>query len=69
MIQFDIRGKAETASDRIAPVVSALKSGQRANPSLRIEEFGDATSGAAARRQIQSDLKQGRDDVAARDAC
>jgi uncharacterized membrane protein YdfJ with MMPL/SSD domain len=56
MIQFEIRGKAETAGDRIAPVVSALKSGQRANPSLRIEEFGDATSGAALDKKIQSDL-------------
>ncbi|HEY7259275.1 MAG TPA: MMPL family transporter, partial [Gaiellales bacterium] len=56
MIQFEITGKADTASDRIGPVVAALKAGQAANPSLRIEEFGDATSGAALDKKIQSDL-------------
>jgi RND superfamily putative drug exporter len=56
MIQFDIRGDADTASDRIAPVVAAVKSGQAANPSLRVEEFGDATSGAALDKKIQGDL-------------
>ena len=56
MIQFDIKGDADTASDRIAPVVAAVKSGQQANPSLRVEEFGDATSGAQLDKKIQSDL-------------
>ena len=56
MIQFDIKGDADTASDRIAPVVAAVKSGQQDNPSLRIEEFGDATSGAQLDKKIQSDL-------------
>jgi uncharacterized membrane protein YdfJ with MMPL/SSD domain len=58
MIQFDIKGDADTASDRIAPVVAAVKSAQQANPSLRIEEFGDATSGAQLDAKIQSDLKK-----------
>jgi len=56
MIQFDIKGDADTAPDRIAPVVAAVKSGQAANPSLRVEEFGDATSGAALDKKIQGDL-------------
>ncbi|MGH3140423.1 MAG: MMPL family transporter [Gaiellales bacterium] len=56
MIQFDIKGDADTASKRIAPVVSAVKSAQQAYPSLRIEEFGDATSGAQLDKKIQSDL-------------
>src|SRR5690348_9669667 len=56
MIQFTIKGKFDTASDRVGPVVTALKNAQQANPSLRIEEFGDATSGAALDKKIQSDL-------------
>src|SRR5689334_4052245 len=56
MIQFTIRGKFDTASKRIAPVEAAVKAAQRANPSLRIEEFGDATSGAQLDKKVQSDL-------------
>jgi uncharacterized membrane protein YdfJ with MMPL/SSD domain len=56
MIQFDIKGDADTASKRIAPVVSAVKAAQQANPNLRVEEFGDATSGAQLDKKIESDL-------------
>ncbi|MDX6495176.1 MAG: heme transporter, partial [Gaiellales bacterium] len=58
MIQFDIKGDADTASDRIAPVLATIKSAQAANPSLRIEEFGDATSGAAIDKKVAGDLKK-----------
>jgi uncharacterized membrane protein YdfJ with MMPL/SSD domain len=58
MIQFDIKGDADTASKRIAPVVAAVRSAQQANPSLRVEEFGDATSGAQLDKKIESDLKK-----------
>jgi uncharacterized membrane protein YdfJ with MMPL/SSD domain len=58
MIQFDIKGDADTASDRIAPVLATIKSAQAANPSLRIEEFGDATSGAAIDKKVEGDLKK-----------
>ena len=37
-------------------MVSAVESAQQAYPSLRIEEFGDATSGAQLDKKIQSDL-------------
>ena len=58
MIQFDIKGDADTASDRIAPVLATIKSAQAANPSFRIEEFGDATSGAAIDKKVEGDLKK-----------
>src|SRR5207249_1087142 len=58
LIQFNIKGDADTASDRTAPILAAISSAQRANPGLRIEEFGDATSGAQMDRQISSDLKK-----------
>src|SRR4051794_30633929 len=56
MIQFTIKGDFDTASKRISPVEAAVKAAQRANPSLRIEEFGDATSGAQLDKKVQSDL-------------
>ncbi|HEY0386828.1 MAG TPA: MMPL family transporter [Gaiellales bacterium] len=58
MIQFTIKGDFDTASDRIAPVQAAVKDAQRANPSIRIEEFGDATSGAQLDKKVQSDLNK-----------
>ena len=56
LITFTIKGDADTASNRITPVVAAVKDAQRANPALRIEEFGDATSGAQLDKKVQSDL-------------
>ena len=56
LITFTIKGDAATASNRIAPVVAAVKDAQQSNPALRIEEFGDATSGAQLDKKVQSDL-------------
>jgi uncharacterized membrane protein YdfJ with MMPL/SSD domain len=58
LIQFTIKGDKDTASDRTAPILAAISSAQRANPELRIEEFGDATSGAQLDKQVSSDLKR-----------
>jgi putative drug exporter of the RND superfamily len=44
LVQFDVKGKAEDAKDRIAPILSAIDSVQAGNPSLIIEEFGQASS-------------------------
>jgi putative drug exporter of the RND superfamily len=44
LIQFDLKGDADTASDRVKPVLDAVASVQRAQPSFRVEEFGDASS-------------------------
>jgi uncharacterized membrane protein YdfJ with MMPL/SSD domain len=58
LIQFAIKGDADTASDRIAPVVAAIKAARSANPGVQIEEFGDATSGAAIDKMVQDDLSK-----------
>jgi RND superfamily putative drug exporter len=44
LVQFDVRGKAETAKDRIAPILASIDAVQAGNPSLRIEEFGQASA-------------------------
>ena len=58
LIQFDIRGPKDTASDRIAPVERTIAAAQAAHPGLRIEEFGDASVGAQINSWIQKDLKR-----------
>jgi uncharacterized membrane protein YdfJ with MMPL/SSD domain len=44
LVQFDVRGKAEDAKDKIAPILGAIDSVQAGNPSLIIEEFGQASA-------------------------
>jgi RND superfamily putative drug exporter len=47
LIEFSMRGKAETASDRVGPVLAAVAAEQRANPRFQIGEFGDASMNKA----------------------
>jgi len=58
LVQFEIAGKADTASDRIKPVEAAVAAAQRAHPGTRIEEFGDASVGAQIDSWVQNDLKK-----------
>ncbi|MGW5657016.1 MMPL family transporter [Streptomyces humi] len=43
LVQFDMRGDAETAGDRVGPVLDAVAGVQKAHGSLRIEEIGGAS--------------------------
>ena len=58
LVQFEIKGDASTAGDRVAPVQRAIADAQRANPELRIQEFGDASVGAAINKFLNNDLKR-----------
>src|SRR4051794_15032341 len=58
VVQFDVRGKAETASDRIQPALDAVAAAQRAHPELRIEQFGDASAAKAFDKQLSSDFER-----------
>ncbi|MFF8726068.1 MMPL family transporter [Streptomyces sp. NPDC015171] len=49
LVQFDLRGDAETAADRIQPVLDAVAGVQKKHGSLRIEEIG----GASMQKQYQ----------------
>ena len=44
LVQFDIRGDADKAKDKIQPIMDAVAGVQRAHPDMRIEEFGMASS-------------------------
>jgi RND superfamily putative drug exporter len=43
LVQFDIRGDAETAGERVEPVLKAVEEVQKEHGSLRIEEIGGAS--------------------------
>ncbi|MGW2519375.1 MMPL family transporter [Streptomyces sp. NPDC001617] len=43
LVQFDMRGDAETAGDRVAPVLKAVAGVQKDHGTLRIEEIGSAS--------------------------
>ncbi|MEV6738377.1 MMPL family transporter [Streptomyces sp. NPDC051104] len=43
LVQFDMRGDADTAGDRVEPVLKAVAGVQKDHPQLRIEEIGSAS--------------------------
>ncbi|MER6035315.1 MMPL family transporter [Streptomyces sp. NPDC001835] len=49
LVQFDMRGDAETAADRVEPVLDAVAGVQKTHDGLRIEEIG----GASMNKQYQ----------------
>jgi uncharacterized membrane protein YdfJ with MMPL/SSD domain len=44
LIQFDMKGKADTAYERVEPVLEAVAGLQRAHPGFTIAEFGQASA-------------------------
>jgi uncharacterized membrane protein YdfJ with MMPL/SSD domain len=62
LVTFEVRGTAGDTSferiDRIDPLLAATAAAQRANPSLRIEQFGDASVQKEVDRSIADDFKQ-----------
>jgi RND superfamily putative drug exporter len=56
LVQFDIRGKADDAKNKIAPVLAAVDRAQSANPSVIIEEFGQASADHQLDRRFSGDM-------------
>jgi uncharacterized membrane protein YdfJ with MMPL/SSD domain len=56
LVQFDVEGKAEKAKDRIAPILAAVDRAQAGNPSLIIEEFGQASAQHQLDERFGSDM-------------
>ena len=44
LVTFDVRGKADDAKDKIAPITAAVAAVERAHPQLTIGEFGVASA-------------------------
>jgi RND superfamily putative drug exporter len=57
LIQFDLAGDSDLTSERITPVLNAVARSQHAHPTLRIEEFGEASSDKALNKALGGDLR------------
>jgi len=56
LVQFDLRGKASTAADRVQPVLDAVASVQRSHRGLTIEELGQASAAHELNQTIGKDF-------------
>jgi RND superfamily putative drug exporter len=56
LIQFDMKGDAGSAADRVQPVLDAVATVQRAHPAFTIREFGDASASHEINATIGHDL-------------
>ncbi|MEV5170142.1 MMPL family transporter [Streptomyces flaveolus] len=58
LVQFDLRGDAETAADRIEPVLKAVAGVQKDHDTLRIEEIGGASMQKQYKDAFGDDFQQ-----------
>jgi uncharacterized membrane protein YdfJ with MMPL/SSD domain len=58
LVGFNLAGDYETSKDRVAAPMAAVTAAQKAHSGLRIEEFGDASSGKAVDKLYEDDFKQ-----------
>ncbi|MEU6770521.1 MMPL family transporter [Streptomyces sp. NPDC046759] len=58
LVQFDMRGDAKTAVDRVEPVLNAVAGVQKAHEGLRIEEIGGASMQKQYKDAFGDDFKQ-----------
>ena len=58
LVQFDVRGTAEKAQDKIAPILAAVDGAQAGNPTFVIEEFGEASATHLVDQRFSSDMNR-----------
>ena len=58
LVQFDVKGDAEDAKDKIAPILAAIDGAQAGNPSVIIEEFGQASADYQVSERFESDMRR-----------
>jgi uncharacterized membrane protein YdfJ with MMPL/SSD domain len=62
LVTFEVKGTAGDAQykkvDKVEPLMAATAAAARANPSLRIEQFGDASVQRSLEKSINADLKK-----------
>jgi len=56
LVEFEIRGDADKAADKIGPVLDRVDEAQRAHPQLFIGEFGDASAVQETEAAFADDL-------------
>ena len=58
LVGFDLAGDYEASKDRVDAPLAAVAAAQKAHPGIRIEEFGDASSGKALDKLFADDFKK-----------
>jgi uncharacterized membrane protein YdfJ with MMPL/SSD domain len=58
LVQFDLKGKAEHAKDKIAPILAAVDDVQTGNPSVIVQEFGYASANHELSKRFDRDLSR-----------
>src|SRR5919202_2621787 len=58
LVQFDVKGDADDAKDKIAPILKAVDGVQAANEGVRIEEFGFASATHVLDDTLGKDFKK-----------
>jgi uncharacterized membrane protein YdfJ with MMPL/SSD domain len=56
LVEFEIRGAADEAAEKIDPVLDQVEAAQQAHPELFIGEFGDASAAKAVETAFADDL-------------
>jgi uncharacterized membrane protein YdfJ with MMPL/SSD domain len=56
LVEFEIRGAADEAAEKIGPVLDQVEAAQKAHPELFIGEFGDASAAKAVETAFADDL-------------
>jgi uncharacterized membrane protein YdfJ with MMPL/SSD domain len=56
LIEFNMKGNADSAADRVQPVLNAVAALQRTAPHLTVAEFGDASSAHEENASVNSGL-------------
>src|SRR5918999_42729 len=58
LVTFDLLGDDDELEDNVTPVLAAVARVQSANPGLRIEQFGDASTDKALSESFEDDLRK-----------
>jgi uncharacterized membrane protein YdfJ with MMPL/SSD domain len=58
LVQFDVKGRAEDAKDKIAPILSAIDEVQVQHPALIVEEFGQASANHEVDQRFKRDMSR-----------
>src|SRR5580765_4782190 len=58
LIHFDMKGDAQTAHDRVKPVIDTVAELQRTHPGFTIAQFGDASAAYELNKTIGQDFKR-----------
>jgi len=58
LVQFDVRGDADQAKNKVQPMLDAVARVQRSYPDLRIEEFGQASANHVLAETLGKDFQK-----------